>query len=483
MSTIRSKIATAIIVSSLLALIITYLIINFTISKQYDVYLSKNQKIRDESVVQVFKDDYIKNNKVWTPDAGTSLIKKALASGYSLKLEDKSGNLIWEVDEETIIDELNARNNKKAIISSQQFDIKRYVINVDSQIVGYVTIGQYTPLILSKEDETFIFNLTISILVSAVLGIIIILIISLYLSKQLSEPIKSISSTSYMLSMGNLKVRENLDTDILEIEKLRQSINLLGEKLDKQDILRKRLISDISHELRNPLNVLQTNLEAMIDGVIPLTPSKLSSLNNEVIRFGKLIGNLNVLREFESEKLETEFKEVNLKALCQDIFNNFHGTAQDKDLIMTYEYYKRENYIVFGDYHSLYQVVINLLHNAFKFTPPKGRVRISLRKDKIFTYLSIQDTGSGIPEEDVANIFERFYRVDKSREQVEGSGIGLTIVKNILDRHNATISVESKENVGTTFIIRFNNATKRKKIEPIRLSANNKPLENLNDIE
>lgn len=430
--------------------------------------MRKNQEARDKKIVQIFKDQYINNNMKWTKDSGTELIKDALASGYSLKLETATGNIIWEVSPEYIIDELNLKNDKKTSITQEQFSISRYAINVDNNVVGFVTVGQYLPLILSKEDESFIFNLTISVLISAVVGSMIIMVLSIYLSKQISDPIKSISSTSYLLSTGNLEVRENLDTDIMEIEKLRQSINLLGEKLDKQDMLRKRLVSDISHELRNPLNVLQTNLEAMIDGVIPTNPSKLSSLNNEVIRFGKLIGNLNVLKEFESETLETEFKEVNLKALCQDIFNNFHGTAQEKNLVLNYEYYKRESYNIQGDYHSIYQVVVNLLHNAFKFTPSGGKVSILLRKDSKYTYLSVQDTGIGIPEEDLDNIFERFYRVDKSREEIEGTGLGLTIVKNILDRHNATISAESKENVGTTFIIRFNSLPSSK-IKPIPL--------------
>lgn len=477
MNTLRYKLAIAITISSILALTITYFILNFTIYKQYNVYLAQNQIKRDAKIVQVFKDDYVKENKYeWRKDSGTAVISEAQSSGFSIKLENYNGDTIWELKPEVIIDEINAKNDKKAPITKEQFKMKKYPIVVKNITVGYVTIGQYTPLILSKEDTSFIFNVSISVLVSAIIGTFVISILSLYLSKQISDPIKSISSTSFMLSMGNLNARENLDTDILEIEKLRQSINLLGEKLDKQDMLRKRLVSDISHELRNPLNVLQTNLEAMIDGVIPMTQDKLSSLNNEVIRFGKLLGNLNVLKEFESESLDVAYKEVNLKALCQDIFNNFHGTAQDKDLVLTYEYYRKESYLILGDYHSLYQVVINLLHNAFKFTPAKGKVSILLKKDSAFTYLSIKDTGAGIPEEDLPNIFERFYRVDKSREVVEGSGIGLTIVKNILDRHDAHVSVESKEGKGTNFIIRFKNAPKKtSKPQAIALRPENSP--------
>lgn len=261
-----------------------------------------------------------------------------------------------------------------------------------------------------------------------------------------------------MLTTGNFKARENLKTDIVEIEKLRQSINVLGEKMDQQDTLRRRLISDISHELRNPLNVLQMNLEAMIDGVVPMTPERLSSLNNEVIRFGKLLGNLNVLKEFEAESETSPQKEVNLKTLCQDIYNNFLGVAKERNIQLSFEYYRKDQYAIIGDYHSLYQVVINLLHNAMKFTPENGRIFLTLKKDASFTYLEIRDTGVGIPEEDLPNIFERFYRVDRSREEVEGSGIGLTIVKRIMDKHGAQIHVASKVGKGTTFTLKFRNS-------------------------
>ncbi|MFB0918854.1 MAG: ATP-binding protein, partial [Clostridiaceae bacterium] len=170
------------------------------------------------------------------------------------------------------------------------------------------------------------------------------------------------------------------------------------------------------------------------------------------------LGNLNVLKEFEQENLDIQFKEVNLKALCQDIYNNFHGKAAEKKQILTLEYYRKDNYIVLGEYNSLYQVVTNLLYNAMKFTPEGGKISLLLKKDSYFSYIEVKDNGMGIPEEDIGNIFERFYRVDKSREMVEGSGIGLTIVKKIMDAHGAKVSVTSKPDRGTTFTLRFKNA-------------------------
>lgn len=460
MNTIRYKLSIAITASSLLALIMTYIIINFNINQQYSLYIRSNQVSRDERIVGEFRDAYVSNaGQGWTVESGTGVIREAQVAGFSVKLEDALGRTIWQLEPETIISELNAKQPVGAPpITIEQFSFGRHSVIVDGETVGHVTIGQYTPLLISKNEEQFVFSLTMSVLASAIIGSLLIFLFALFLSKQLSGPISSIAHTSSMLSRGKFKSRENIQTDIVEIEELRQSINFLGTKLEQQDKLRKRLISDISHELRNPLNVLQTNLEAMIDGVIPTTPQRLASLNNEVIRFGQLLENLNVLKEFEQASLTQEYKPVNLMALCKDIYNNYLGTATEKQLELSFEYYHKDQYTILGDYHGLYQVVTNLMHNAMKFTPPGGRIELTLKKDPRVVLLEISDTGRGIPEADLPNIFERFYRVDPSREEIEGSGIGLTIVRRIMDSHNAGIHVKSKEGQGTTFTLTFRNA-------------------------
>lgn len=459
MNTLRYKLAIAITVASLLALIVTYITINFNINQQYSIYIKANQQSRDERIVGEFRDAYLESNRrQWTPDSASHVINEALRSGFSLKLEDQYGQTVWQLKPSVIIEQINEDLPEGSpSVTIEQFDFQRKPVLVDGEAVGFVTIGQFKPLLISKNEEQFIFSLTMSVLASAVIGSLMIFLFSIFLSKQLSDPISSIASTSAKLSQGQLKSRENTKTDIVEMEQLRLSINRLGEKLDQQDTLRRRLISDISHELRNPLNVLQTNLEAMIDGVVPMTPDRLASLNNEVIRFGKLLGNLNILKEFEAEGATLEMKDVSLKALCQDIYNNFLGTTQEKGLNLSLEYYRRDDYIVKGDYHSLYQVVVNLMHNALKFTPPGGRIVLTLKRDNRFTYLDVRDTGMGMDPEDLPNIFERFYRVDRSREEIEGSGIGLTIVKRIMDNHNAQVSVASKINQGTVFTLKFHN--------------------------
>ena len=318
-----------------------------------------------------------------------------------------------------------------------------------------MVIGQFSPLVISTEDKNFLNSITMSILISAFLAVFIIVLIALFVARQLSDPIERISHTAYSLSMGELTARELQEGDVVEIETLRNSINSLGEKLDRQDMLRKRLITDVSHELRNPLNVLQTNLEAIIDGILPATPERLQALNSEVVRFGKLLDNLNILKQFEAESMVSKIAVLDIRQILQDIYHNFQGITKEKSIKLKFIPQRSGEFLILADKHSIYQIINNLLHNAIKFTPRNGMITIKLSRDDKFCYIRIKDTGIGIPKEDLPNVFERFYRVDKSRELVEGSGIGLTIVKNFVKLNGGTIDVTSTVGKGSTFTIKF----------------------------
>ncbi len=273
------------------------------------------------------------------------------------------------------------------------------------------------------------------------------------LSKQFSKPIKEVSNTSVNLSRDNYDSRSNIKSNIEEIRNLTESINSLGDKLNSQDLLRKRLISDISHEIRTPLNVLQNNLEAMIDGIIPTTPDRLNNLNDEVIRFGKLLNNLNALKEIEADEIALNLGLVNMDELLSAVISDFSIAADERNIELIMNKEENKDFTVLGDYDNLKQVFINLISNGIKFTNINGTVCINLSSDINSVIIQIKDNGMGIKKEDLAFIFERMYRGDKSRQRIEGSGIGLTIVKRILTLHSATIDVESEENKGTTFTV------------------------------
>jgi signal transduction histidine kinase len=452
LQTIRKRLSILFVACSVAAMLLIMLFVNLTINNKFNQYMVDIQNKRYERIVSYFEEVY-KSEGGWSQNSGVELIHEAYMGNYCLTLLDSNKKPIWGMNPNDIQNRfyLNSMLVKdKGVYNSNLFEIKS-----DGKVVGYVDIGQYSSVLLSEEDINFKLSINKSIIASGLLTLIIIISISLYFSKQFSIPIKEVSNMSVNLSKGNFDTESSTESNIEELENLRKSVNILAEKLKYQDSLRKRLVSDISHEIRTPLNILQNNLEAMIDGVFPVTTDRLNNLNEEVVRFGRLLNNLNVLKEFESESIKLNFETIFLDKLVTDIFNDFYAAAESKSIKLSYDIEPYENYRITGDKDKLRQVFINLIANAIKFTETDGEVSINLYTDSKNIIVEIKDNGIGIKKEDLPFIFERLYRGDKSRNQIEGSGIGLTIVKNILQLHYASVDVESKEDEGTTFKVYF----------------------------
>ena len=450
MQTIRKRLSILLVVCSITAILLITLFVNITVNNRFNSYMIDIQNKRYERIVDYFQEIY-KRDGSWGDSSGIELMHEAYMSNYYLTLMDKDETLVWGMDPKDIIYNPAAMPaDNKGVYSSKKFDIV-----VDENIVGYINIGQYSSVLLSEEDMNFKSAINTSIFASGALALLIIVFISLYFSKQFSTPIKQLARLSTELSSGNFKMKTAGKSDIEELENLRNSMNILSEKLNSQDILRKRLVTDISHEIRTPLNVLQNNLEAMIDGVFPVTPERLNYLNEEVIRFGRLLSNLDTLKSFETENLELDCENVRLDQLISDIYKDFYRAFENKNITFDYVVMQGEDYNIIGDRNKLKQVFINLISNSLKFTKSNGNVSIDLSGNSRNISVKIKDDGIGIKQEDIPFIFERLYRGDKSRHKEEGSGIGLTIAKNILDLHSASIEVQSEEGQGSMFTVIF----------------------------
>jgi two-component system, OmpR family, sensor histidine kinase BaeS len=454
MQSIRKRLSILFAISSLIAILLTILFVNITINNKFNKYMLDIQNKRNERIVSYFEEVY-KRDTIWKEDSGIELMHEAYMGNYCLTLRDINGNVIWGMDPSNIIYSSHLSNmniENKGVYVNKKFDVI-----VDGSTVGYVELGQYSSILLTEEDIEFKSSINRSIILSGIGTLGIVILISLYLSNELSIPIRKIAKTSKRLSNGNFNAKSYYESDIEEIEELRDNINILGEKLRYQDMLRKRLVSDISHEIRTPLNVLQNNLEAMIDGIFPVNNQRLVSLNEEVIRFGKLLNNLDTLKEFEDESICIDFENIILDEFIMEIVHEFSLEAKSKNINFECTIDKEESYLIYGDRDKLKQVFINLISNSIKFTNSNGYINLYLYKNNESTIVEIKDNGIGIKQEDLPFIFERLYRGDKSRQSIEGNGIGLTIVKKILNLHYASIDVESEEGVGTSFKINFNN--------------------------
>src|SRR5699024_3387220 len=224
-------------------------------------------------------------------------------------------------------------------------------------------------------------------------------------------------------------------------------------RLDK---LRKDFISNVSHELRTPISMLQGYSEAIVDDIAETKEEKnelAQIIYEESLRLSRLVNDLLDLGRMEAGHEQLRKEQIDVQSYINRIIKKFNGVAEDNniDLKLTME---TDSHIAIFDSDAIEQVFTNLIDNAFRHTEESGFVHVKINNNEQGFEVSIEDSGSGIPEEDLPFVFERFYKADKARTrngQKKGTGLGLAIVKNIIDAHDGVITVKSKLNQGTTF--------------------------------
>ena len=234
------------------------------------------------------------------------------------------------------------------------------------------------------------------------------------------------------------------------------AVALLQDVTREQQLeqMRRDFISDISHELRTPLSFLQGYTEALIEGLAQTEAERmeyLGSILEEIYRLRRLVLELLDLAQLESGQLSMARDPLSLTGLTRKVYHKLEPLARDARLHFSLAL-PGEEILVLGDRDRLEQVLINLLSNAFRFTPEGGRISLEVEVDEGHARVKVVDTGPGIPQEDLPFVWERFYKVEKSRARESGgTGLGLSIVKNIVEAHGGTVAVQSKLGAGSTF--------------------------------
>ncbi len=239
-----------------------------------------------------------------------------------------------------------------------------------------------------------------------------------------------------------------------EVGDLVQAFNQMAEQLRRQEQLRSGFIANVSHELRSPLTSMQGFAQGMLDGTIPQEEhgKYLTIIHSETQRLTKLIRELLDLSQIESGNFPLHIKRFDINELIRRVLIRFLDKMEEKGIEIEVDF-KEDYCYVDADADRMEQVVINLVDNAIKFTPGGGKITVWTHTASDTAMISVTDTGTGIPEEDIPYIFERFYKVDKSHTGKMGTGLGLAIVKKIMDQHNGSVSVRSQLGKGTSFVV------------------------------
>ena len=323
-------------------------------------------------------------------------------------------------------------------------------ILVEGKTAGSLLVGSMVEPVLNPADEDFLRSVNLSILLTSLTVGLLALVLGSLLFRQITSPLEALSQSAQAIAGGDLRQRILVRSND-EIGQVAKSFNQMAESLAQSDAQRRNMIADIAHELRTPLTLIQGNLEALVDGVYDLTPENVAAVHRQSVVLSRLVADLRDLALAESGQLKLERKTVSLAKVIVQVGGSVEIPAREKDVSLKIEIAEGLPDVE-ADEQRIAQVLFNLMSNALRHTPAGGTITISAELHENRVVVSVRDTGTGISPEDLPHIFERFYRADRSRARSSGgSGLGLTIAKQIVEAHGGQIWAQSWLGVGSTF--------------------------------
>jgi signal transduction histidine kinase len=279
---------------------------------------------------------------------------------------------------------------------------------------------------------------------AAVAAVLVAVLISLLFSRRILKPLRAMMQASQRISEGHYDERVQVG-GADELGQLADRFNQMAEKLHQVEAMRRQLIGDVSHELRTPLTAIKGSMEGLMDGVLPASDETYQQIHQEADRLNRLVDDLQELSRVESGAYELDLRPTQIAPLLETLVKRFRQQFGAKRVELDLDLPAGLPPIL-ADEHRILQVLSNLTANALQYTPAGGTVSISAARTNGTIRITVRDTGAGIAPEHLTHLFDRFYRVDKSRSRAAGggSGIGLTIAKYLVEAHGGKIWVESE---------------------------------------
>ena len=379
----------------------------------------------------------------------------ALMLGFEMKLYDADGSAV--IDTDSAVNILSPYVKKRIVaISSLRYKDATSRFQPYALFLSGKEIGRVELRFLRSQKELFFIKRSNRLLILSLLGMGgAAVLLSVIFSKRLTTPVEQLTRAVTAIAEGNLASRVGA-SGIDEISRLAEAFNKMAHALEIQESLRKRMTSNIAHELRTPVSSIRGELEGMMDGLIPLDQEHIQSLHAEIGRFKAIIEGLEELSSAEASSLSLEKQSISLDTFLRSIIERYRKMFSDKGVGLDLDC--KETITLQADPDRLSQVVINLLSNALKATEKNGKVEVKVKakaeekeEGKSIT-IEVSDTGEGIKKEDLPFIFERFYKVSKG-----GLGLGLAITKELVLAHEGTITASSEYGKGATFTVSLPN--------------------------
>ncbi|WP_246439122.1 ATP-binding protein [Teredinibacter franksiae] len=360
-----------------------------------------------------------------------------------------------KAQERAFIDRLILTDESKTLIVGDQFANAEYswrALYFESNIIGYIGYIKPTDFMRSV-DRLFVSQ---QLKAFALLSMAIFLasfFVSLIVSRWLIKPLGALSRGARKITSGDYSIRlQHQSPD--ELGQLCQNFNELARTLEANESARKQWVADISHEMRTPLAVIKAQIEAMLDGIRPTSEDNLNLLNSKINALSSIINDLYELSLTDLGALSYNKEQLDIRQFIDNIALDFEQKLSTDGLQLTVINQLPEKLRVLADSKRLQQLINNLLENSARYTDAPGKIRLSASVESSTVKIVLEDSAPSVPQSQLNKIFERLFRLDKSRNrELGGAGLGLSICKNIVEAHQGTILAHQSNLGGLTIIV------------------------------
>lgn len=452
--TLKRQWMLVLIISAIISVGINSYILSLLINRYFVNYTTENYDKHFAQIVEFSKKALIEKNYS-NQQIAVQLEAHLNDPIIRIKLYDADGQLLANVSNEanqmSVMMKSRMMNGMmNSMMGSPSEEVDSAEIADSGVSLGKLNITRYSSVGNSLATRMFKTALIGNSIFSFGLVLIFVIIVGAIVSKKMSKDLMNTASLALNMDLGN---QMNIKlSKVREIRTIQQSLEMLQSRLKLKQTSRKRLVDELVHQARTPLTILKTHLEGFEDGMISMTSEEIKTCEAQIENITSIINNMSRMLDAEKVIDSVKLEEFELSQLLKQIIGGMKIQFDKKQIDLSLSSHQRV--ILKTDKYKLSQCIYNILTNSYKFTEPNGKVSIAYEAVGEELTIEIEDSGSGIGDEDKKHLFDAYFRGSNSNN-ISGEGIGLYVVKENLNKINGTISVESELGKGSKFIIKI----------------------------
>jgi two-component system sensor histidine kinase BaeS len=433
--------------SLFLSLIVMFVTFRIGYVRSSRAWGDEKSALLEDSVVRILEELFLLDRGVW---------QSALALKLDPLVPPGVSIVVYDTDRRPLYSHMRGRGRMGGGMMHQSGPdtLALKPVQVKADTVGYDTVGYYSigtfGFGADRASMRFLESMRKTVFLSLGSAVAIAILFSLFVSRMIAKTARTVSDGIDEMARGNLSLSIP-ERGTQEISRIAKAANELAAKLTREEQIRRQWAADVSHDLKTPVAALRSQLEGISDGVLEVTAERIRRNLNELSRIEALVNDLGELTRLESPQTTVYPKRIDAGAFMDGLKDRFSPLIEKKGI--TAEWVK-DSAAFFGDEDLFTRALSNILSNAVRHTPPKGRITVALSTAQNGYELSVHNTGESISPEEIEKVFDRLYRGEYARN-TPGSGLGLTIAKKIAQLHGGDISISSEAGKGTTVRMRI----------------------------